>query len=116
MSLLTDILTSLASAPGPGVYQSVVEKSLPTLSEAIAVAKLEESWVASTAIELVTSLVSGAPEAGLGEGFFAVVAPSLFKCMEQAEDRDVVQVWIKLRLSSSALLLNWIVCAALSST
>jgi len=31
-------------------------------------------------------------EKGLGEGFFAAVASPLFKCLREAEDRDVLQV------------------------
>jgi len=31
-------------------------------------------------------------EKGLGEGFFAAIASPLFKCLRDAEDRDVLQV------------------------
>jgi hypothetical protein len=89
---MTDILTSLASSPASGIYETVVKQALPPLSHAIAAAKPEESWVAGSAIELVTSLVKGSPEAGLGEGFFALLAPNLFKCLGDAEDRDIIQV------------------------
>ena len=53
---------------------------------------MEESWITSTALELLDSVIDNAPESGLGEGFFATIAPSLFGCMEKAEDRDVLQV------------------------
>lgn len=89
---MTDILTSLASSPAAGIYETVVKQALPPLSNALASAKPEESWVASSAIELVTSLVKGSPEAGIGEGFFALLAPNLFKCLGEAEDRDIIQV------------------------
>jgi importin-9 len=54
--------------------------------------KPTESWVLASAIELVGSLVRGAPERGLGGGFFALLAPNLFGCLRDAEDRDVLQV------------------------
>lgn len=92
LSILTDILGSLASSSASGVYEAVVKQALPTLCHAIAVAKADESWVAGSAIDLVGGLVSGAPESGLGEGFFPLLAPSLFKCLQEAEDRDVLQV------------------------
>ncbi len=92
ISILTDILTTLAGASASGIYEVVVKNALPPLSIAIANAKKEESWITSSAIDLVTSLVRGAPESGLGEGFFALLAPALFACLGEAEDRDVIQV------------------------
>ncbi|KAL5519373.1 hypothetical protein ACEPAH_1056 [Sanghuangporus vaninii] len=91
ISILTEILTSLARSSRPGVYQSVVKTSLPTLCAAISSAKPDESWITSSAIELVTSLVEGAPSGNLGEGFFTTLAPCLFDCLRVAEDRDVLQ-------------------------
>ncbi|KAJ6502647.1 armadillo-type protein [Mycena vulgaris] len=81
LSIVDNILTSLASSSAPGIYQTV----------AMAAAPLTESWITASAIDLVSSLVRGASEGGLGEGFFAVLAPSLFKCLGEAEDRDVLQ-------------------------
>lgn len=92
ISILTEIFTSLAASSGPGIYQSVVKSALPTLCTAIASAKPDESWVTSSAIELVTGLVEGAPSGNLGDGFFGTLAPSLFDCLRVAEDRDVLQV------------------------
>lgn len=92
LSILTDILESLASSTNTGVYETVVKQALPSLSNAIASAKPLESWIAGSGIELVSSLVRGSPPSGLGEGFFAVLAPNLFKCLGDAEDRDVLQV------------------------
>ncbi|KAG6911255.1 hypothetical protein DXG01_002093 [Tephrocybe rancida] len=89
--VLTDIFSTLTASSAHGVYEAVVKQALPPLSVAIASAKAEESWVAGSAIELVTSLVQGSPESGLGEGFFALFAPNLFKCLGEAEDRDVLQ-------------------------
>jgi hypothetical protein len=74
------------------VYETVVKQALPPLCNSIGSAKLEESWIAGSAIELVSSLVEGAPYTGLGEGFFGVLAPNLFQCLKEAEDRDVLQV------------------------
>ncbi|TDL19426.1 ARM repeat-containing protein [Rickenella mellea] len=91
ISILTDILSSLASSPGEGVYQIVVTQSLPPLCNAIVNANPNDSWITSSAVDLIGSLVRGAPEAGLGEGFFGTLAPSLFKCLREAEDRDVLQ-------------------------
>ena len=92
ISILTDILATLASSPTPGIYETVVKRALPLLSNAIVAAKPEESWIAGSAIELVSSLVKGSPESGLGEGFFPLLAPGLFKCLSEAEDRDILQV------------------------
>jgi importin-9 len=92
LSILTDILESLASSPANGVYETVVKQALPPLSNAIANAKPEESWIAGSGIELVSSLIRGSPPSGLGEGFFALLAPNLFKCLTEAEDRDILQV------------------------
>ncbi|KAH7886300.1 ARM repeat-containing protein [Phlebopus sp. FC_14] len=91
LSIFTDILTSLSSSTASGVYHTVVKQALPTLCTAIGGAKPDESWIAGSAIDLVSSLIRGAPDGGLGEGFFALLAPSLFTCLESAEDRDVLQ-------------------------
>ncbi|KAH0837873.1 armadillo-type protein [Lanmaoa asiatica] len=91
LSIFTDILASLAKSPGPGVYETVVKQALPTLCTSITTAEPEESWIAGSAIDLVSSLIRGAPESGLGDGFFALLAPNLFNCLENAEDRDVLQ-------------------------
>ncbi|TFY66382.1 hypothetical protein EVG20_g4698, partial [Dentipellis fragilis] len=96
LSVLTDIFSSIAGSPTPGVYETAVKQTLPKLTAAIANSDPEQSWIASSAIELVTSLVEGAPDARLGEGFFAAVAPNLFACMKVAEDRDVLQNGVSL--------------------
>lgn len=92
ISILTDIFENLASSPQEGIYETVVKQALPILSNAIMSAKKEESWIAGSAIDLVSSLVQGAPENRLGDGFFQLLAPSLFACLTTAEDRDVLQV------------------------
>ena len=91
ISILTEIYTSLSKSR-PEIYQALVKGALPTLCNAIATAKPTESWITSSAIELVSSIISGAPDSGLGDGFFSTLAPSLFECLRQAEDRDVLQV------------------------
>ncbi|KAJ7269388.1 ARM repeat-containing protein [Mycena haematopus] len=91
LSNVDNILTSLASSSADGIYQTVVKQALPNLCQAMAAAPLDESWIASSAIDLVSSLVTGASEGTLGEGFFALLAPSIFKCLGEAEDRDVLQ-------------------------
>ncbi|KAJ7161233.1 armadillo-type protein [Mycena crocata] len=91
LSIVDNILTSLASSSADGIYQTVVKQALPNLCQAMLAAPLAESWITASAIDLVSSLVTGASEGSLGEGFFAVLAPSLFKCLGEAEDRDVLQ-------------------------
>jgi hypothetical protein len=91
LSIFTEIFTSLASSTSTGVYETVVKQALPTLCTAIASSKPQEAWIAGSAIDLISSLVRGAPEGGLGDGFFALLAPSLFSCLSEAEDRDVLQ-------------------------
>lgn len=92
ISVLTDILYNLASSKNNGIYEVVVKQALPPLVSAIGSTKKEESWIAASGIELVSGLVRGGPESGLGEGFFQVLAASLFSCLSATEDRDVLQV------------------------
>lgn len=94
ISVLTDIFGDLAGSTYPGVYQAVVNSALPNLCKAMQGASPDESWIASSAIELISSLESGSPTEGLGEGFFATLAPGLFQVLRVAEDRDVLQVCI----------------------
>lgn len=90
--MFTDIFVALASSSAPNVYETVVKQALPTLCTSIGSAKPDESWITGSAIDLISSLVKGAPESGLGQGFFALLAPNLFECLQLAEDRDVLQV------------------------
>ncbi|KAI0281277.1 ARM repeat-containing protein [Russula aff. rugulosa BPL654] len=91
MSLLNDILLSIASSKTSGVYEATVKQALPRLTASIGNYNANESWAASSALELTGSLTRAAPETGLGEGFFAAVAPTVFDCLRVAEDRDVLQ-------------------------
>lgn len=97
ISILTDIITNLASSRTSGIYETVVKQALPLLSSTISVSKKEESWIAASAIDLVSSLVKGAPDSGLGDGFFNLLGPNLFSCLTTAEDRDVLQASVILR-------------------
>jgi hypothetical protein len=92
ISILSDILETLSKAPSPGVYGAVVKQALPTLCYSLESAPLAESYIAASAIELISSLVKGSPESGLEEGFVALLAPSLFEVLGEAKDRDVLQV------------------------
>ncbi|KAJ3786679.1 ARM repeat-containing protein [Lentinula aff. detonsa] len=90
LSIFPDILNSLAAADVSGIYETVVKQALPLLCNSIAVATVDQSYVAGSAIELVGSLVKASSN-GLGEGFFPLLAPNLFKCLSEVEDRDVLQ-------------------------
>ena len=92
LSLLNDILLSIVSSKVPGVYEATVEQALPRLTASIGNYNANESWAAASALDLLGSLARGAPETGLGEGFFAAIAPTIFECLGVAEDRDVLQV------------------------
>lgn len=94
LSLLNDVLLSIASSNVSGVYEATVKEASPRLTTSIGHYNANESWVASSALELLGSLARGAPETGLGEGFFAAIAPTVFDCMRVAEDRDVLHVRI----------------------
>ncbi|PBL00281.1 ARM repeat-containing protein [Armillaria gallica] len=90
LSIFPDILESLASASAPAIYEVVVKQALPSLCNSISSASIDESWITSSAIDLVNSLINGSKN-GLGDGFFALLAPHLFKCLGEADDRDVLQ-------------------------
>jgi hypothetical protein len=93
ISIIGNVLETLTSSPSAGVYETVVKRALSPLSQALQNAKAEESWVASSALELLGGLVEGADsEKGLGAGFISAIGPPLFKCLINAEDRDVLQV------------------------
>jgi importin-9 len=91
LSVLTDLFTNLASS-SPSVYEVLVKQAVPRLTEALNAANNEQSWAVSSALDLLASLAEGAPESGLGEGFFATIAPNVFATLKVAEDRDVLQV------------------------
>ncbi|KAI0253279.1 ARM repeat-containing protein [Lactifluus subvellereus] len=90
LSVLSDVLYAIVSAKAPAVYETVVKYALPRLTTSIEHANADESWVPSSALELIGTIGRGSPET-LGEGFFAAIAPSVFGCLKVAEDRDVLQ-------------------------
>jgi hypothetical protein len=75
------------------VCEATVKEALPRLATAIGNYNANESWAASSALDLIGSLARGAPDTGLGEGFFAAIAPTI------PEVRDVLQVPISLLAS-----------------
>ncbi|CCL98539.1 uncharacterized protein FIBRA_00538 [Fibroporia radiculosa] len=91
ISVLTEILDSLASSSAPDVYETVVRRALPALSNAITASTEKEHWITGAAIDLASSLARGAPETGLGEGFVGLLSPGLFLALRTIEDRDVIQ-------------------------
>lgn len=92
ISVLDDIFGKMAKSRSPGVYEAVVKESLPRLCHAIANASPDEWHVAGSALDLVSSLLEGAEDGSIGDGFFGLLAPGLFACMRTTEDRDVLQV------------------------
>ena len=54
-------------------------------------------------LELIGSITLGAPEAGLGEGFFAAIVPCVFDCLKVVEDWDVLQVRACVRACIAAI-------------
>ncbi|KAF8522163.1 ARM repeat-containing protein [Hysterangium stoloniferum] len=91
LSILDELLTDLASSSTPNVYQAVVSQTLPTLCNALAQSTSNECWIASSAINLIAGLARGASRGGLGDGFFATVAPSLFGCLQATQDQETLE-------------------------
>ncbi|KAG9127318.1 hypothetical protein FRC07_014851 [Ceratobasidium sp. 392] len=87
LSVITDVFECLAVAS----YQTTVTQALPLLSTALASVSSDETWITSSALEIITSLMRGAQEGQLGQGFFATLGPALFKAIGEAEDREVIQ-------------------------
>ncbi|KIO31746.1 polysaccharide lyase family 8 protein [Tulasnella calospora MUT 4182] len=91
LSVLTDVFVAIARCPVPGVYQAIVTIALPSLASAITQATQDQSWIVTSAIDLATSLMRGAPKGQLGDGFFNLLGPALFTCLLNTEDREVIQ-------------------------
>lgn len=74
---------------------------LPSLVEALqtATANAKESWLASSALELIVSVLEGAEKGNLGEGLVPGLAPVLFDCLAATEDREVMIVRLKFSTS-----------------
>lgn len=109
ISLISGILETIAHFPSPGVYEALIKAALPALCQALGSSGPDASWITSSALDLLTGMIRGVDnEKGLGDGFFAAIASPLFKCLREAEDRDVLQVnggsfSIALRISHSSL-------------
>lgn len=87
LSVITDVFEGLAAAS----YQATVSQALPSLANALGSVSNDETWVTSSALEIITGLMRGAQEGQLGQGFFASLGPALFKAVNETEDRDVIQ-------------------------
>ncbi|CAE6414438.1 unnamed protein product [Rhizoctonia solani] len=87
LSVITDVFEGLAAAS----YQATVSQALPSLSAALTSVSKDETWVTSSALEIITGLMRGAHEGQLGHGFFENLGPALFKAIGETEDRDVIQ-------------------------
>ena len=93
ISLISGILETIAHSPSPGVYEALIKAALPPLCQALGSSGSDVSWIASSALDLLNGIVRGVDnEKGLGDGFFAAIASPLFRCLREAEDRDVLQV------------------------
>ncbi|SJX60888.1 related to KAP114-Member of the karyopherin-beta family, nuclear import [Sporisorium reilianum f. sp. reilianum] len=99
LSVVSDLLESLAGSKQPGVPQVIVQQSLPFLAAAIGSslpdqsgtsAQDEPSAVAETAVELAKSVLDGANASAL-RGAVNVLCPNLFKVLSTSQDRDVLQ-------------------------
>ncbi|CBQ68248.1 related to KAP114-Member of the karyopherin-beta family, nuclear import [Sporisorium reilianum SRZ2] len=99
LSVVSDLLESLAGSKQPGVPQVIVQQSLPFLAAAIgsslpdqpdSSAQDEPSAIAETAVELAKSVLDGANASAL-RGAVNVLCPNLFKVLSTSQDRDVLQ-------------------------
>ncbi|KAL5640264.1 hypothetical protein ACGC1H_007512 [Rhizoctonia solani] len=87
LSVITEVFEGLAAAS----YQATVSQALPSLSVALTSVSNDETWITSSALEIITGLMRGAPEGQLGHGFFENLGSALFKAIGETEDRDVIQ-------------------------
>ena len=92
MAVMSTILSRLASAPVPGLYETVVRQSLSPLCEAIGKTEGDDKWIAAAALEQLSGLLQGAPDGNIGSGFIDTLAPALFACLRTTKDRDAIQV------------------------
>ena len=119
LSVISDLLESLAGSKQPGVPQVIVQQSLPFLAAAIgsslsdqaeSSAEGEPSAVAETAVELAKSVLDGAHPEAL-RGAVGVLCPNLFGVLSTSKDRDVLQNGIEcltvLVKKSTQELLDW---------
>ncbi|EPQ29170.1 uncharacterized protein PFL1_03457 [Pseudozyma flocculosa PF-1] len=94
LSVVSDLLESLAGSRQQGVPDVVVQSSMPLLAAAIGSGieqqDNEPSALAETAVELAKSVLDGAESAAL-RGVVAILCPNLLKVLKVSEDRDVQQ-------------------------
>ncbi|CAE6488834.1 unnamed protein product [Rhizoctonia solani] len=87
LSVITEVFEGLATAS----YQATVSQALPPLSAALTLVSKDETWITSSALEIITGLMRGTHEGQLGQGFFENLGPALFKAIGETEDREVIQ-------------------------
>ncbi|PWN46726.1 ARM repeat-containing protein [Violaceomyces palustris] len=97
LSVVSDLLESLASSKSSIISRVVVERSLPILSAAIVDSLKEEeeeeeepSALAESAVELTLAVLQGAKADHL-QGVVGVLCPNLFRVLRKSKDRDVIQ-------------------------
>ncbi|KAF8336339.1 ARM repeat-containing protein [Cantharellus anzutake] len=92
LSEIAEMVKALAASPSPDAFSSVVNRLLPAIVGALdqAALKPQESWIASSALELTAGILEAADKGKLGDGFVAGLAPSLFNSLSMATDRDVI--------------------------
>lgn len=103
MAVMSTILSRLASAPVPGIYEAVARQSLPPLCAAIGKTEGEDKWIAAAALEQLSGLLQGAPEGNIGSGFIDTLAPALFACLRTTKDRDAIQVTCTVSLPTEVI-------------
>ncbi|GJJ12042.1 hypothetical protein Clacol_006283 [Clathrus columnatus] len=91
LSVLEDLFTDLASSRTPGVYQAVVTQCLPILCNALAQPNLDQPFITTSAIDLISALAQGAQRGALGDGFFAALAPHLFARLRDRQDNELLE-------------------------
>ncbi|KAN0060291.1 hypothetical protein ACQY0O_007620 [Thecaphora frezii] len=126
LSVISDLLESLAASRQEGVSGMVVQSSMPVLASAMGSglqqqqdsASDEPSVLAETAVELAKSVLDGA-EASALRGVVGILCPNLLRLLKASEDRDVQQNGIEcltvLVRKCSAELLGWQETAGTSS-
>ncbi|PWY97415.1 ARM repeat-containing protein [Testicularia cyperi] len=99
LSVVSDLLESLAGSKQQGVPAVVVQRSMPLLAAAIGTGtgtgggegdEASPSALAETAVELSKSVLDGADPSAL-RGVVAILCPNLVHVLSTSDDRDVLQ-------------------------